>query len=225
MVGVGQHGDRLGRHREALTAVGRFVPLEDVRSGLVVRPLVDPALVQARGLRQLVARVPAFGRGGERPVQPEALTEMHHAGSERALELGEHEKAVGPQPIGVRVGAVHERSPAQQPAALSFVGRDVDHRPRHADGTVEHRLVGLGRDARRGELGLMVRGREAVEPEHRMDARDRERDVRHVRRPRDALRERRENVEEPAAEVLGVRAVVGGHHACRGRTRCTRGQP
>ena len=112
--------------------------------------------------------------------------------------------------LAIRVGGVHAALAGQQPSALGVVARDVDHGPRHANGAVDNGVVGLGSDARRGELRLVVRRREAVEPEHRMDAGDRKRDVRHVGRPRDPLREVRRHIQEPAAQLLRVRAVVAG---------------
>ena len=54
MLGVGEHGHRLGRHREPLDPVPIRIPAQQLRGRLVVGPLAHPALLQPRGIGELL---------------------------------------------------------------------------------------------------------------------------------------------------------------------------
>ena len=95
VVGVGEHGDRLGRQREPFIVVDR----DEAGGRLVVGPLADPPLDETGSSGQLGRR----GRAaiGERPVQPEPVTEMHHARGHRAFELGEQSELELLEGVGI----------------------------------------------------------------------------------------------------------------------------
>ena len=86
------------------------------------------------------------------------------------------------------------------------IGRDVDRGPRERDGPVTDRPIRGRRDAVGGELGLVVHRGQRFDPDQRMDARNRMRDVPHVGRPGGAF-EHGAEVRKRAPERLGVPPV------------------
>ena len=76
-----------------------------------------------------------------------------------------------------------------------------------------------------GELGLVVRRREAVEAEHRVDARHGERDVRHVGRPGEPLRDLATGGRRTSGPAPRRSCGTARRGPCRARTRCTAARP
>ena len=150
---------------------------------------------------------------------------MHHAGGERPLELGEDEEGCRPSADQGRRRRFHARSPASSRRAALRRSRCRSpstpcrwHRRRTAWSAlgVMHAAVNSGWWFDAGKqsspsIGWMLGHRE--------------RDVRHVGRPRDALRDAREAHRRTGGRASRRSRGRGGHHACRARTRCTRGQP
>ena len=77
--------------------------------------------------------------------------------------------------------------------------RHIDRRPRERDGSVDERTLGGGRHAVRGELGLMVDGRQRFDANRRMNRGNDLRDVPHVARS-GSVRQQIAAVGKPAPE-------------------------
>src|SRR5579872_1914126 len=97
------------------------------------------------------------------------------------------------------------RGPADELIAQCLVAREIDRRQCHRQRAIDHRLVGLGLDAMRGELRLMIHRWHRGDADGRMNRGNLKRHVSHVGR-KSAVGAGR-HLEEAAAYTLRVARV------------------